>query len=299
MKSRMVFAALLLILLLSACTPMSMTQVESAPPPEDKVIIQEELSEPKEIIHYQVEMVSGGDTKQTEDGVHLVTCTFDIPQLMAYRTDGTVITAETAQTEAEDHALDIAAAFNETFGEWTKAEEFDKLADAAAGDLMWYCEEKMEWYGGYYLDLGCTVYQTDRLISISGLYYSYAGGAHPNTWRIGWNFDLEEGTFFEPELLGDGPELTEAVTAEIIRQAGVPLEDGTIRTEWYWEDYEAIIANWNCYAVTFDEAGMTVVFSPYELAAYAFGPQEFFISYEFLESYFSDYGRAILDLKSE
>ena len=77
-------------------------------------------------------------------------------------------------------------------------------------------------------------------------------------------------------------------------QAHVPMEDGTIPAEWYWEDYETIAADWACYAVTFDEAGMTVTFSPYEIAAYAFGPQVFTMSYEFLEPYLSEHAREVM-----
>ena len=53
----------------------------------------------------------------------------------------------------------------------------------------------------------------------------------------------------------------------------------------------------NSYAVSFDEKGMTVVFSPYELACYAAGPQVFHLSLDFLEPYLSDYGRALLGIE--
>ena len=143
----------------------------------------------------------------------------------------------------------------------------------------------MDWPTPYTLELDCTVYQTEHLVSVSGTYYSYTGGAHPNHWQLGWNYDLQTGQFFDPELLAEGTELQEAVTAELIRQAQLPDESGEIPVEWYWEDYEDIMANWCCYAVTFDEAGMTVVFSAYELAPYAF-----------LEPYLNDSGRLLLGL---
>ena len=34
----------------------------------------------------------------------------------------------------------------------------------------------------------------------------------------------------------------------------------------YWEDYQDIAANWSSYAVSFNEEGVTVAFSPYEIA---------------------------------
>ena len=40
-----------------------------------------------------------------------------------------------------------------------------------------------------------------------------------------------------------------------------------------------------------------MAFSPYELAAYAAGPQGFRLSYDLLAPYLSDYGRAMLELE--
>ena len=56
----------------------------------------------------------------------------------------------------------------------------------------------------------------------------------------------------------------------------------------FWSDYKEILAEWPGYAVSFDETGMTVAFSPYELAAYALGAQEFRIPYDLLMPYLDD-----------
>ena len=66
--------------------------------------------------------------------------------------------------------------------------------------------------------------------------------------------------------------------------------------EMFWEDYEDIIADWSSYAVSFDEEGMTVAFSPYELAAYAAGAQEFVLTYEELAPHLNQRGRQMLGL---
>lgn len=39
-------------------------------------------------------------------------------------------------------------------------------------------------------ELTYTCYRTGTLISISADYYSYLGGAHPNTVYFAWNYDL-------------------------------------------------------------------------------------------------------------
>ena len=284
--------ALLMTLLLTGCGAASMTMVTGSPPP---AVSAPEL-EVSETVRYTVELVAWSDEALAEDGTQLASYTFQLPVLTAVREDGTPITE--ARSEPEEQALTAAAAFNEKFGKWAAAEEFPEFAASAQEDLVLRRECDAQWTP-YELTLDCTVYQTDQIISVAGLYYSYTGGAHPNTWQLSWNFDLEQGAFFGPELLADNTELQEAVSGEIIRQANEPLEDGTVPAEWYWEDYEAIIANWASYTVNFDESGMTVTFSPYELAPYAAGPQTFRLSYDWLEPYLSAHGRTLLELEAE
>lgn len=284
--------ALLMTLLLTGCGASAMTMVTGSQPPAASA----PEAETSEAVRYTVELAEWSDEARAEDGTTLASYVFQLPVLTAVRADGTPITE--ARSEAEEQALSAAAAFNEKFGKWAAAEEFPEFVTSAEEDLALRREWDTQWMP-YELTLDCTVYQTDRIISVAGLYYSYTGGAHPNTWQLGWNFDLEEGIFFGPELLTDGTELQEAVSGEIIRQAQLPLEDGTVPAEWYWEDYEAIIANWTSYTVNFDEEGMVVIFSPYELAPYAAGPQSFRLSYDWLEPHLSAHGQALLGLKAE
>ena len=284
--------ALLMTLLLTGCGASAMTMVTGSQPPAASA----PEVETTEAIRFEVEKQLWSDEANAEDGTTLASYTFQLPVLTAVREDGTPITE--ARSEPEEQALAAAAAFNEKFGKWAAAEEFPEFVTSAEEDLALRREWDTQWMP-YELTLDCTVYQTDRIISVAGLYYSYTGGAHPNTWQLGWNFDLEEGIFFGPELLTDGTELQEAVSGEIIRQARLPLEDGTVPAEWYWEDYEAIIANWTSYTVSFDEEGMEVIFSPYELAPYAAGPQTFRLSYEWLEPHLSAHGRVLLGLEAE
>ena len=52
-----------------------------------------------------------------------------------------------------------------------------------------------------------------------------AGGAHPNTVLLAWNFDLMTGQFFAPEILAaDGQIFLDAVRDEIIRQIDMTPE---------------------------------------------------------------------------
>lgn len=301
----LLFAAAVLALL-AGCGGKKQAEVppadsgKAAPPP---AVSQEELpppEPPEEIILYTVTSTTQEETLLAEDGTKLLTSRFQLPVLTAHRQDGTVITE--AKTEKEAAALAAAETFNRKFTDWTTAEELQDMADIAAQDYAWRKQEQLDWLEGYSIELSCTAYQTRNMISVSGMYYSYTGGAHPNGVYLGWNFDLENGAFFGPEVLGDGTALQDAVTDELIEQCGTRVEDATkegVSWDMFWPDYETILADWSSYAVTFDTTGMTITFSPYELASYAAGPQIFEIPYEFLKPYLSLQGLEILGLAEE
>lgn len=286
------FLALLMVLLLTACASMSGTDVKSDPPPEVSAVPVQPAPAP---VHFAVETSVWEDTASAEDGTLLAEYTFTLPVLSVRREDGTVV--ETAGTETEQKALETAAVFNEKFGKWAAAEEFGEIVEGAEEHLALCREWEMDWVGPYTLDLDCTVYQTEQMVSVSGVYYSFTGGAHPNTYLLGWNFDLDTGEFFDAKALSDGTALQDHVTEELVRQARCRAsEEDMVPEEMFWEDYESIIADWSSYAVSFDEEGMSVAFSPYELAAYAAGAQEFTLSYDGLAPHLNQRGQQVLGL---
>ena len=283
--------ALLLVLCLTACAPASVPAEEVPAPPE--------AAEPPapEVLHFEVDTGVWTDSASAEDGTLLAEYRFLLPELKVCRDDGTEVTE--GEMEAAREALAVAERFNEKFGKWAAAEEFPEYVRNAEADL-----ELRREYGGtwipYALELGCSIYQTERIISVSGVYYSNTGGAHPNTYLLGWNFDLDTGEFFDPKTMSDGTALMDYVTEELTAQARARAsEAGMQPEEMYWEDYETILADWGSYAVSFNEAGMQVAFSPYELAAYAAGAQEFQISYEALAPHLNGRGRLMLGLDGE
>jgi len=235
-------------------------------------------------------------TKKAEDGTPLVTYAFQIPTLTVYQADGTQLVD--AKNEKEQAALAAQEVFNAKFEEWTQTADIEGMTAAAKEHLDMMKEFGTEWVGGYVMELGCGIYQTERMVSVSGIYYSYTGGAHPNTYHMGWNFDVETGTFLDVKLLGEDDGLQEAVAAEILRQAKLPQDGGWVPAETYWENHESIIADWSSYAVCFHEKGMTVTFSAYELAPYAAGPQEFHFSYDWLEPHLNSQGKLLLGLEA-
>ena len=252
-----------------------------------------------EALDYQVETRLWEDSVRAEDGTMLAWYQFHLPEMSVLQADGTPL--ETAETPAEQEALEAAKTFNTRFSSWISQEEFESMTQEAAGELELFRENEMEWYGGYGQELEVSLYQTEHLVSIQGTYYSYAGGPHPNRCHMGWCFDLDTGTFFGPEsLAADSADFQQAVLEELIRQADErAVEYGVEPQSFYWEDYRDILANWSSYAVFFDERGMVIAFSPYELASYAAGTQSFRFSYDWLLPHLSEHGRQVLELESE
>lgn len=281
-----VLALFLVLSTLTGCASDTLTNLKNAPPI---------LAAAPAVFTYQAESVRCDGTLSGSDGEALVEYAYEVPLLWVFQADGEPL--ETAATPGEVRALAAAEAFNEQFASW-RDPELSELTEAAEQDRAFREEEGLSFLP-YWDELACTVYQTERMISVSGTYSTYTGGAHGNTMLLSWNFDLDSGTFFDAATLDDDG-FHAAVVQALKRQArDRALEIGLSPTEFFWGDYEEILENWTSYAVSFDETGMTVAFSPYELAAYAAGPQIFRLSYEELLPHLGPHGRALLGLEGE
>ena len=289
-------ALLLAMSILGGCSGGVATDVKNAAAaPTDLVPLAEEL-QPKQLV-CQVETEIWEDTLLAEDGTELIHYLFQIPQMFACRVDGAPIIQ--AEGEEEKAALETADKFNRQFSTWTDGEGLAELVKAAEEDLLLQRESGFDWNGPYELELSTSIYRTEGIVSVSAKYYRYTGGAHPNTYLMSWNYDLTSGTSFTANTLAADSQLfQDAVQAEIIRQTGITTPEAAVESG-YWEDYQDIAADWSSYAVSFDGNGMTVAFSPYELACYAAGPQVFSLTYDQVEPYLSDHGKIVLALESE
>lgn len=290
-------ALLSLALLLNGCGGTASQPPASGGPPAAMSDTSTMLSAAPaaEILHFQLDRKSRSMDWETE-GVLLARYVYGIPELQVVTADGVVLEEATTQTQRQ--ALEIAATFNTQFTDWVESVEFDKLGQWAEEAYEMRRAEGLDWAGFYEEEFTYNSWRTGRLISIAGQWYSYTGGAHPNTMLLGWNYDLEAGRFLHATSLGADPEALQiAVTEEIIRQAEArAAEQGVPADSLYWEEYRDIAAQWADYAVTFSNGGMTVSFSAYEMAAYAAGPQVFEISFEMLAPYLSDDGMELLGL---
>lgn len=284
-----------LILTLCLAAALAGCGITTLPTPEDPE--PPAAADPEEIT-YEVTTDPHEETVHAEDGTLLMTVSFQLPHLQAYA-DGTLI--ETPATPAQEEAMARVNTFNENFDQWRESGDtaqsmedakslYQSFPDAFSNTS--YCEE-----------FTYTAYRTGSLISIAADYYSYLGGAHPNDVYFSWNFDLDSSTFLTiPELATDPQAFTLAVADMIEVQAGErfasePEYEGLSISDVYWDNYRETIEKWGSdYAASFDADGLTVIFSAYELASYANGPQEFHIPYAALDSYWSDSGRTVLGL---
>lgn len=232
-------------------------------------------------ITYEVQLIDYAQQAYAtqEPELLLAQCTYAVPHMIAVAQDGTVV---------ED--APIVATFNAGFADWDNGGNFAELLSWAQESYTWNQENESDYNVYHYTDeLECSVYQAGNYISISGMYYSYTGGAHPNTWLLSWLFDTNTGAFISPLTLAtDSQALLDGITNQlVVESVERAAEYDLLPEELFWPDYQEVLADWPSYAVTFDATGMTIGFSPYELAAYAAGSQVFTISYAELTPYFS------------
>ena len=286
-----VIALVLFLSILTGCAGETLTNVKSSS-------ITPHAAQTEEAVRYTVETETCADTIQAEDGTELLVYQFEVPELEVCRADGEIVNE--AETDQEEQALTAAETFNARFADWLDGSSLDVFLEAAKEELEFSRAEGLNW-SPYTLELQCEVYQNDRMVSVSGTYYSNTGGAHPNTAVLSWNFDLREGTFFTPALLAaDSDEFLKAVEQELNVQALQIAADADLPPEeYFWADYTDILRDWVNYSVSFDETGMTVAFSPYELACYAAGEQVFHLPYDQILPYLSEHGKRVLGISQE
>ena len=283
---------LCLVLGLTACGATTLPTPEEPTPPavaDTEDITYEVTTDP-----YEQDILA-------EDGTKLMHISFQLPHLQAY-VNGQPI--ETPATPAQEAAVSRMNTFNESFDQWRESESVE---ESIADTKMMYQEDPELFTGDSMAplseELTYTCYRTGSLISIAADYYSYLGGAHPNTVYFSWNFDLDSGIFLAIPELAEDPQAFTLAVADMIEVQAVerfqsdPNYAGLSLSDIYGENYREVMEKWaSDYAVSFDAEGMTIIFSAYELASYAAGPQEFHFSYEQLASYWSESGRTVLGL---
>ena len=131
--------------------------------------------------------------------------------------------------------------------------------------------------GGFYDETASACCQAGYVVSVRLDTRSYAGGAHPNYYTSSYLFDLRTGQFIDATQLAEDPEAFRSGVAELLIERADAIEDNR---DGYWPDYTDTISRWNEGAVLFDEEGMLVVYSPYDIGPYAMGMVELHLSYD-------------------
>lgn len=242
----------------------------------------------------EIETEPESGISRADDGSMIAAYTYKLPVMRLYRENGAPVNEETAENSRELDAVQIANTFNQAFRDWKEEADYPALEELAQQDYAQKQEDKQNWDYHYEQGLETDIYKASRFVSVSGRFYYYAGGAHPNTVFLGWNYDMEKGTFFYAgQLFQD----TEAVTEELLHLARERAAEWNMTPEdFFWEDYAETLNGWSekSAVVTFDQFNMTISFSPYVIASYAAGEQIFNIPITWLWQYLNPYGKHLL-----
>lgn len=254
------------ILLLTACAGRAISEPASEIVQEKEAVGMLLGAEYQESA-YEIIPFTTGNQVRAEDGTVLAIYNYQTVRL-ALRNEGSLSPGDAA---AAARNIDV---FNE------------KMASVAADlvaqgeEMAGYASEDYKTFGApvmeYEDDAETSAVFTGDVVSVCLRRYSFTGGAHPNSYILGWLFDLASGQFIlDPSQLADDPQAFHDGAAELlIAKADSSLPGG------YWGDYQDIIRDGPSGVTLFDGEGMTVLYAPYELGPYAIGEVELHLSWE-------------------
>lgn len=236
--------------------------------------------------HYVLTTDKRTEEKKNAEGVLLAETRYELPKLEAICDGG-----DASQTPPEAQRR-VCEVFNSRVAELSKSlTTVEKLAESAQEQYTEMSEEYRKSFGSYTEELRVSESrQRGDLLEVSFQTYGYWGGAHGGSSFFSWHYDLADGKFIELADLSDQPDkLNQMVANEIISS----IENGA-DTDEYVEDYAEIIRAKEGFEVSCGADAMTVIFSQYEIASYAFGIPTFEISYDKLAPLLNERGRRLL-----
>ena len=197
-----------------------------------------------------------------------------------------------------------AEKINQVF-EAQKAEDEVQIAEYRELAQLAYQEQQEQTetiFLNYALDRDYIVtFSGERLLCINEVEYSYAGGTHPNSLVLTWNFDLTTGELVSWEQMTDDIEafrnfLLERIHAFLETEQ---LSDGMGWADALYPNYKEVLPqmleepNWYI-----EEGNLYVVFNPYDIAPYAAGSIAVTIPMAACEEYWNQYGQEILQISN-
>lgn len=122
-------------------------------------------------------------------------------------------------------------------------------------------------------------YLSPKLASVALQFASYAGGAHPNNWRVGVLWDIAADKAVAPEdFLADPAKAVPAISA--LCKAIGEREDWGLFSD---ADFGAVVGDMTSWAI--DKDGVTIMFDPYSVTPYVSGPHDCRLSYAELKDW--------------
>lgn len=134
------------------------------------------------------------------------------------------------------------------------------------------------------LEIDYKLYPTANVISIRfSIYTNFYGAAHPLTSYESLNFDIKAGKVLSLEDISESKHFLTFLSKYSKRELTKKLSQGESPTEPYPQGVEPLAKNFEIWNLT--STGLLVTFPPYQVAAYAFGPQEVLIPYSQIKNY--------------
>lgn len=190
------------------------------------------------------------------------------------------ITAEYPELTGVDPA--IAAKFNKLVKDAVTREtsEFRKNMMSLTGEDVKFAKERGV---NNYLEMSYVVeLANDKIISISFANSTYEGGAHPNHYSLTINFDLQTGREIKlADLFKPDSNYLKIISDYSIKALKEKAEDMS-DDEWLATGAGPEAKNFTSWNIK--KTGILINFDPYQVAAYAAGPQDTLIPYEKLKS---------------
>ena len=122
-----------------------------------------------------------------------------------------------------------------------------------------------------------TTYLDPKLLSVTLQFGGYAGGAHPDNWRVGllWN-PADDKPIALTDFLADPAKGVPAVSA--LCKAQAEKDDWGLFDN---PDFDTVVKDPKSWAI--DKDGVTVMFDPYSVTPYVAGPHDCRLSYDDLK----------------
>lgn len=190
------------------------------------------------------------------------------------------LTIDTAYPQLVGGDAAITDSFNKALSGFTtrRVSEFKKDNKDGLAEMI----KDSESSPGFALDVSYhTTYADKNLISLLVWTYSYTGGAHGGSASTTFNYDLNSGRMLKlADLFQPNSAYLKTISAYCI--TSLTKELGDVDAEWLRTGAGPKAENYKSWNVTPD--GLQFTFDAYQVAAYAFGPQEVIVPYSALKA---------------